>query len=169
MYHNSRINVFSEMRFLQKAWRPVVLSYSSIKVHINGIHFFQNPKLLIFFGGTFFLKSDFVTFLTLWLSNLMQKNEKKLKNKLWNLALWTYKQTKVRTNKSQIHNTLALVQVSNKLALILYFQDDEKTSSSCNSLLGYWTLTKCIMLIFPHVTESLVLSSNLHLAYLMIL
>ena len=98
--HKSRTRFFSNVWFLKKVKRPLVLSYSSKKVQMNGLDFCQNPKNLIFgpflglFGpswpdGTFSSKSGLVTFLTLWLSNFMQKIRKKLISIFWHLGLRT--------------------------------------------------------------------------------
>ena len=64
--------------------RPLALSYSSKKVLMIGSHLCQNPKNLVFApflgllgpswpAGTYAQKSDLVTFLTLWLSNLLKR------------------------------------------------------------------------------------------------
>ena len=42
--HNSKIRFFPDMQFSQKGRRPLALSYSSKKVHMNGFDFFQTQK-----------------------------------------------------------------------------------------------------------------------------
>ena len=73
------------------------------KVHLNGLDLCQNPKNLIFwaifglFGpswpiGIVFIKTGFVTFLTTWLPNVMQKIRKFC-------GVGTYRVKTIATNK----------------------------------------------------------------------
>ena len=108
--HNSRTILFPDMWFLQKVRKPLLVSYSSKKVRMNELNYCQNPQNLIFgpfldfFGspdttGLFFQKLGFVILLNWWLSNFIQKNQKKLMSQFWHLGV-----AKERTNMTNFLN-----------------------------------------------------------------
>ena len=70
LYHNSSTSVFSEMHFWQRMSRPLVLSYSNKRVHINGIQFCLNPKHLLSWQFFWTLFGFFLTQPDVFLKNL---------------------------------------------------------------------------------------------------
>ena len=69
-------NTFPRHKIFQKARRILVLSYTSKKAHVHGSDFSKIPKISRTVWISF-LKIGLFTFLILYLSNFMQKNEKK--------------------------------------------------------------------------------------------
>ena len=113
---------------------------------MNWLDFYRDPRSLVHWtfwrslpAGVFPpQKSDYMTFLTLWLPNFTQKKKKKKKNvsQVWDLTL----QTDGRTDEqSQIHRRFQLARVSNK-DMIGYIKKRKSRKNKVSSIyLIYFT------------------------------